>query len=239
MALLARGPGVKPGRFVGDFVNLVDLAPTFLDVAGIKPPEVMTGRSFLNVLRSSKSGLVDRKRSWVVTGRERHVGAAREDNLPYPHRALRTADFLYIKNFAPERWPMGTPNFDTQAELPAFQQLQNNTFVAFADMDASPTKAWLVSQFGETQWQWHYDYAFAKRPAEELYDLRNDPDQTRNVAADPVFTKQKRALSAQLMKVLTEAKDPRVIGDGGTFDRPPFTDPQGDAPARKRPNRAK
>ncbi len=115
VALIARGPGVKGGRVVDDFVNLMDLAPTFLEAGGVKPPDVMTGRSFLNVLRSDKSGQVDPTRTWVVTGRERHVAAAREDNLPYPHRALRTADFLYIRNFAPDRWPMGSPKFDEQS----------------------------------------------------------------------------------------------------------------------------
>ena len=28
------------------------------------------------------------------------------------------------------------------------------------------------------------------------------------------------------MKVLTDAGDPRVTGDGGTFDRAPFSDPE-------------
>ncbi len=32
---------------------------------------------------------------------------------------------------------------------------------------------------------------------------------------------KKKALSNRLMKLLTEAKDPRVIGDGKTFDQPP------------------
>lgn len=99
VALLARVPGGKGGRVVEDFVNLMDLAPTFLEVGGIKPPPVMTGRSFLAVLRSDKSGQVDPTRTWVVAGRERHVAAAREGNLPYPMRALRTRDFIYIRNF--------------------------------------------------------------------------------------------------------------------------------------------
>jgi len=224
VALIARGPGVKGGRVVDDFVNLMDLAPTFLETGGVKPPDVMTAHSFLNVLRSDKSGQVDPSRTWVVTGRERHVAAAREDNRPYPHRALRTPDFLYVRNFAPDRWPMGSPKFTGQANLPSAEALEKNTFVAFADMDASPTKAWLVSQYAEPQWQWHYDYAFAKRPAEELYDLKNDPDQTKNLAANPEFGDQKRKLAARLLRVLTDAKDPRVIGDGQTFERSPFTD---------------
>jgi N-sulfoglucosamine sulfohydrolase len=226
VALIARGPGINGGRVVDDFVNLMDLAPTFLEAGGVKPPDVMTGRSFMNVLRSGKSGQVDPSRTWVVTGRERHVAAAREGNLPYPHRALRTPDFLYIRNFAPDRWPLGRPNFTSRADLPSASALEHNTFVAFADMDASPTKAWLVGQFAEPAWQWHYDYAFAKRPAEELYDLTNDPDETKNVAGEPSFAARKRVLSERLLKELTEAKDPRVLGDSRTFDRPPFTDGQ-------------
>ena len=224
VALIARGPGVKGGRVVDDFVNLMDLAPTFLEAGGLQPPEVMTGRSFVNVLRSGKSGHVDPDRTSVVTGRERHVAAARDRNLPYPHRALRTAEFLYLRNFAPDRWPMGSPKFESKADLPSFDALEKNTFVAFADMDASPTKAWLVRQYAEPRWQWHYDYAFVKRPAEELYDLKDDPDQTKNLATDPAFGARKRELSAQLLKALTDAQDPRVTGDGQTFERSPFTD---------------
>jgi uncharacterized sulfatase len=93
-------------------------------------------------------------------------------------------------------------------------------------MDASPTKAWLVREFTEPRWRWHYDYAFGKRPSEELYDLRNDPDQTRNLASDPAFAARRRELGERLTKVLTDAKDPRVTGDGKTFERSPFTDEQ-------------
>ncbi len=234
VALVVRGPGIKAGRVVDDFVNLMDLAPTFLELGGVKPPAVMTGRSFVNVLHAEQSGQIDPTRTWVVTGRERHVAAAREGNLPYPHRALRTPDFLYIRNFAPDRWPMGSPKFVSQSDLPSFAALEKNTFVAFADMDASPTKAWLVRQYTEPAWQWHYDYAFAKRPAEELYDLKNDPDETRNLAAEPAFAQTKRELSERLLKILTDAHDPRVLGDGHTFDRPPFAGVQAGADAKGR-----
>ena len=224
VALIARGPGIKPGRVVDDFVNLMDLAPTFLEVGGLTPPEVMTGRSLLDVLRSEKSGQVDPSRTWVVTGRERHVADAREGNLPYPQRALHTPDFLYIRNFAPDRWPMGTPKFTGPSDMPSLEVLVEKTFDAFADMDASPTKAWLVHQFGEKDWEWHYNYAFGKRPREELYDLRKDPDQTLNLASDPAYAKQREELAARLMNILTEAKDPRVLDNGKVYENPPFTD---------------
>jgi uncharacterized sulfatase len=225
VTLAVRWPGQKAGRVADDFVNLMDLAPTFLEIGGVKPPAGMNGRSIVNVLKSDRSGLVDETRTWVVTGRERHVAGAREDNLPYPHRALRTRDFLYVRNFKPERWPMGAPYAVTEAQAPPAAALATNTFVAFPDMDASPTKAWLVEHRNDPAWKWHYEYAFGKRPAEELYDLRKDPDQVKNVAADPAYAAEKAKLAERLMKVLTDAGDPRVTGDGQTFERPPFTDP--------------
>ncbi|MBM4154108.1 MAG: sulfatase [Lentisphaerae bacterium] len=232
VALLARVPGGRGGRIVDDFANLMDLAPTFLEAGGVKPPEVMTGRSLWPVLTSDKSGQVDPARTWVVTGRERHVENAREGFVGYPHRSFRTAEHLYIRNFRPDRWPMGDPLAVTADGAPSVTELEHNTRIAFADMDASPTKAWLVGVRNEAAWKWHYDFAFGKRPAEELYDLRKDPDQARNVADDPAYAAAKKDLADRLMKVLTETGDPRVTGDGMTFERTPFTD--GPAPGARK-----
>ena len=234
VALVARWPGGKPGRVIDDFVNLMDLAPTFLEAGGLEPPEVMTGRSLLDVLKSDRSGQVDPSHTWVVTGRERHVAAAREENKPYPQRALRTRDFLYIRNFRPDRWPLGAPYGVTEKATLSAQELANNTFAAFPDMDASPTKAWLVEHRHEPQWRPFYDYAFAKRSGEELYDLRSDPDEIVNVAGDPAYAETKRELSERLLEILTDARDPRVTGDGETFERSPFTDAEPPRPAPRR-----
>jgi uncharacterized sulfatase len=140
-------------------------------------------------------------------------------------RSLRTKDFAYVRNFKEDRWPMGSPKAAAESTLPPAEALESNTFVAFADMDASPTKAWLVAHRDDPKWKWHYDLAFGKRPAEELYDLAKDPDQVHNLAADPAYAKQKQELAQRLLRLLTDAGDPRVSGDGQTFDRPPFSDP--------------
>jgi arylsulfatase A-like enzyme len=224
VALIAAGPGLKGGRVVDDFVNLMDLTPTFLDVGKAKHPPGLNGKSLLPVLTSEKEGLVDPERTWVVTGRERHVVDARAGNLPYPHRALRTKDFLYIRNFAPDRYPMGDPGGVTGDKAPTEDALTNNTYAAFADMDASPTKAWLVANRNDSKWVMHYDLAFGKRPAEELYDLKADPDQVKNVAADPKYTQARKELAEQLTKILTESGDPRLIDKECRFEKPPFTD---------------
>jgi len=62
----AKAPG---GRTVEDFISHCDFAPSFLEAAGLKPLPEMTGRSFLDVLVSGKSGRVDPRRDHVFTGR--------------------------------------------------------------------------------------------------------------------------------------------------------------------------
>ncbi|WP_202797457.1 sulfatase-like hydrolase/transferase [Chthoniobacter flavus] len=225
VAMVARVPGGKGGRVVDDFVSLPDLAPTFMEVGGVTPPAGLYGRSMKKQLQSDQGGQIDPERTWVIGGRERHVATAREDNLPYPMRCLRTPKFLYIRNFAPDRWPMGAPYSATATGGPSAEELEKNTFIAYPDMDASPTKAWLILHQNDPAWKWHFDRAFGKRPAEELYDLQKDPDETKNVADDPAYATRKDQLSKELMGKLTDAADPRVTGDGLTFDRPPFTDP--------------
>ncbi len=228
VALVARVPGGKGGRVVDDFVCLPDLAPTFMEIGGAKPPAGLYGRSLLPILKSDRSGQLEADRTWVITGRERHVENAREGYLPYPMRAYRTKDFVYIRNFAADRAPMGDAKTALQPDVLASGAIASETRVGFADMDASPTKEWLIAHRADPQWKWHYEHAFGNRPGEELYDLRKDRDQVKNVAADPAYAKTKAELSAQLMKLLTEAKDPRVTGDGQTFERPPFSGPVND-----------
>ncbi len=234
VALVVRWPGQPSGRVVDDFTTLMDLAPTFLEMAGVAPPAGMHGRSLVPVLKSTQSGQVDPARSFVVTGRERHVGNAREGSKPYPQRAIRTKDYLYIRNYEPDRWPMGSPLAATQPILPSLQELENNTRVAFADMDAGPTKAWLLQHRDDPQWKTAYDIAFGKRPGEELYDLRSDRDQLKNLASDPAQAMHRAMFADQLQSVLQAAGDPRVTGDGQTFERPPFTDPEANAGAAKK-----
>jgi uncharacterized sulfatase len=230
VALAIRWPGGKGGRVIDDFITLPDLAPTFMEIGGVTPLAGLYGRSILPLLQSGKSGQIDATRTFIIAGRERHVDRARQGNLPYPMRALRTADFLYIHNFAPERWPMGAPGDLTDTETPDGLALETNTFITFADMDASPTKAWLIAHRSDPQWKPLYEHAFGKRAEEEFFDLRKDSDQMNNVATDPAYAAKKEQYAARLQKILTEAGDPRVTGDGGTFDRAPFTDagpPQG------------
>ncbi len=216
------GKNPTKGRVVDDFVNLMDLAPTFLEAAGIEIPEVMTGSSLMPLLMSNEEGQIDPERTWVVTGRERHVSVSRDELMPYPQRSYRTKDYLYIINFKPDRWPVGNPYNLSDESTPDVQTLENNTFITHSDMDAGPTKAFLVLNRDHPAYSDYYHMAFDKRPRVELYDLKKDPNQVRNVAGQAEYKRIQAELNNKLMKLLTETEDPRVMGDGSRFDKMPY-----------------
>ncbi|GLG99867.1 Extracellular sulfatase SULF-1 homolog, partial [Gryllus bimaculatus] len=58
---LVRGPDIQPGTVVDDIVLNLDLAPTFLDMAGVETPSHMDGRSFLQLLHRNKHGTNGRR----------------------------------------------------------------------------------------------------------------------------------------------------------------------------------
>jgi len=240
VTLAIRWPGQPGGRYIEDFVNLMDLAPTFMEVGGAAITPGVNGKSLVSLMKSGQSGKVEPERDCVITGRERHVSTAREGNLPYPQRALRKDGWLYIHNFKPERMPMGDTKNLTDSFTPDQDALENNTYEAFPDMDSSPAKAWLIAHRNDSQYKWHFDYAFAKRPQEELYDLRKDPDATINLATEATFAAKKAEMAAELMAKLKAVGDPRVTQDPVPFELPPYTlDTKSDAKGKGKKGKKK
>ncbi len=194
---------IKPGRVVTDFVTFPDLAPTLLEVAGLPPHPQMTGRSFVTQLMATESGRIDAQRDHTLLGKERHdIGRTDGEMLSvgYPARAIRTDQFLYVRNFKPDRWPGGDPKF------------------GLLNCDGSPTKSYLTSlSMGDDEFRF-YELSFGKRPAEELYDVSNDPDCVNNLAGNSEYAETKTLLWEQLRRELAEQGDPRIVGDGAIFD---------------------
>ena len=210
------GSRIKPGRTVADFISMVDVAPTLLQVAGVRPQRSMTGRSFAPLLFEEKSGRLDPEgRPDVVFGKERHVPSQEKpDRGGYPCRGLRTAEFLMIHNFTPDRWPAGSPNF----------KLTNYPRQWFADCDAGPTKTYIyINRERDDQHRRAFELCFGKRPEFELYDLQKDPGQINNVAGFPGYAKQLAALTIRLEERLKSTGDPRATDPGYQgFDVHPY-----------------
>src|SRR5204862_7081292 len=66
------GDGIKPGRVVEDFVNVRDLAPTYMELAGLAPHQQRTGKSLAGIPRSERSGSIE-KREFALSGTRRHA----------------------------------------------------------------------------------------------------------------------------------------------------------------------
>jgi N-sulfoglucosamine sulfohydrolase len=188
----------KGGRVIDDFVSLNDFAPTFLELAGLPIPEDMTARSFVDLLESEKEGMLDKRRDFIVAARERHA-FVRKGGTGYGARSIRTKDFLYIRNYEPESWPAGEPPL-------------------YGDVDAHmlhypcPTKMYMLTNKEKEDVSNLFRLAFKKRPAEELYDLAEDPFQMSNVAGNDEYGEIRKMLSNKLTVYLRENNDPRELG---------------------------
>jgi uncharacterized sulfatase len=208
---------IQPNRVIADFVSLTDLAPTFLEAAGVPIPEQMTGRSLLATLLSVESGQVEKDRERVFFGRERHDVFRVENGQPvgYPARGVRNAQFLFIRNFKPERVPGG--------DSPDRNE----------DNDRGPAKSLVVGNKTDPAIEPFYVRAYEKRPAEELYDLSKDPGQTNNVAGQASYARIQAKLRDDLDNWMTQMNDPRRPGSPhpDIFDSYPIHR----MPARKQP----
>ena len=162
--------GIKnPGRQVDDFISFIDFAPTILELAGITPDEAglqpVQGKSLVPLFQSGKSGTVEEGRDYVLIGKERH-DIGRPEDQGYPIRGIVTSEFLYVKNFEPERWPAGNPE------------------TGYLNCDGSPTKTVCLDARDNPETKKYWEMSFGKRPPEELYNIREDKDCMNNLAEE-------------------------------------------------------
>lgn len=212
LAIMWPGGVRNPGRVVDDYVSFIDFAPTFIELAGLKPDQTgmapMTGLSLHGIFASEKSGRVIPARNHVLIGRERNdVGRPHDEG--YPIRGLVQDDMFYLHNFETGRWPGGNPE------------------TGYLDCDGSPTKTEVLRSRTDPVRKHFWEACFAKRPAEELYDLRKDPDCLHNLAGEagsPEHKLLKQRFKEQLFAELQAQADPRLSGQGRQFDEYPYAD---------------
>lgn len=215
--LVISGPEFfKGGREVQDLASLIDLTPTFLEFAGADRMRGLTGRSLLPLLKYGKE-----HRDHVLTGRERH-SHSHPDNHGYPARAIRTDDFLYVWNVKPDRWPAGMPVPEglTEEQISgSFSSDFKSIGDGYADIDGSPSKTVILDNPAAHAEQ--FALAVAKRPGEQLYDVRHDPDCVNNLADDPKYAPVRQELRQRLLAELRGQNDPRVSGTGHLIESYP------------------
>ncbi len=196
----------KRGRVVEDYVSFVDLAPTLLELAGI-PAETsgmaaITGRSWLPILASDREGRVEEWRDYALVGKER-TDVGRPYDWGYPIRGIVKDDYLFLRNFEPERWPAGNPE------------------TGYLDTDEGPTKSLILERGRADRSDRYWQLNFGMRPAVELYHLQDDPEAIRNLAGETEQGEVAVRLEAELRARLEEQGDPRMFGEGNVFDEYP------------------
>jgi len=200
--------GIKnPGRVVNDFVNFIDLAPTFLELAGMSADEAgmqpVTGTSLTDIFFSDKAGQVNPLRDYALVGKERH-DVGRPDDQGYPVRGICKDNFLYLRNYEPGRWPKGNPE------------------TGYLNCDGSPTKTYILDTRRKKGLMEYWQLNFGKRVPEELYDVKTDPFCMNNLAENASYIQLKIQLEAEMAEKLTSQEDPRMQGLGNIFDQYPY-----------------
>ena len=175
---------IKSPSATQSLISVIDLSATCLELAGVKSPECVQGRSFLPILEKAEIAI----REVVFAEHNWHVYKNHE-------RMVRFGDYLYIKNNFPNQ-----PNlcYESDDHYPAGEELW---------------KAHAADKTNPDQQQ-----VFANPcPTEELFQVKKDPHQLRNLVSDEKHQKALKRARALLSKWTKQTGD--SIPDNPTPNR--------------------
>jgi uncharacterized sulfatase len=119
---------------------------------------------------------------------------------------MRTDRYLYIRNFAPDRWPAGDPPI-------------------FADIDDGPSKRYVVENREKPEVRTYFELTCGKNGPDELYDVVKDPACTQNLAGVAAHADVLKKMRSELERTLTATGDPRMQGKGDIWESYPRYSP--------------
>jgi arylsulfatase A-like enzyme len=170
---VVRGPGIGKGETRDDLIEHIDMAAISLAAAGIPLPVNMQARDVF--------AMGYQPRDAVFAARDRC------DETVDRIRSVRTARYLYLRNFHPQR-PLLQPNAykDGKAIVQSLRALHQSGAL-------DPLSEALL--FRPT------------RPAEELYDWTRDRWQVKNLVDDPAHADVLVELRGRLDRWMAETRD--------------------------------
>jgi len=167
------------GRLCAQLVSVIDIAPTFLALAGAQIPEAVQGRSFLPQIADPNAKICDyafSERNWQVE---------------YCHeRALRYGPWSYYRNNAPELAHFGFVN----ATFPSYR------FASYVDL-------WKKFRSGEPLTAAQQTVFLEPRPREQLFQLEDDPLEVHDLARDRTHQKLLEQLRATMDQWIEQTGD--------------------------------
>ena len=197
--------GIKsPGRTIDALVSFIDLAPTYLELAGIPWQQSKMapspGKSLTHLFRKESD---DSHRDFLLIGKERH-DVGRPNDEGYPIRGIVQGSFLLIRNFKTERWPAGNPE------------------TGYLNTDGSPTKTELINARRSGTDDKHWQLAFGFRPEYEMFNIETDRECLTNLADADRYANLREKMKTTMQDALQAEDDPRLVGNGDVFDEYPY-----------------
>ncbi|HUQ71339.1 MAG TPA: sulfatase [Planctomycetaceae bacterium] len=200
LPLIVRDPKqTKRGITSSAMVNWADLTPTILDYCGIKPPVAPPLRPAENTGKPATAGKPKpyqfHGRSFAgILGTEQLDGwdtlrashTFHEVQMYYPMRVVREGDIKYIFNIA-----------------------DGMEYPSASDLYASPTWQGVVERNNPQEYYGRRTVeAYLHRSRHELYDLKADPHETKNLANDPAMAATLKRLQEQMQTWQKQTRDP-------------------------------
>ncbi len=172
--MIARWPGkVKPGTKTDALVEYVDITPTFLEAAGTTPQN-LDGKSFLPVLLGKSN-----KHKTYTYGLHTTRGIINGSEA-FGIRSCGTKRYRYIRNLHPDTlFTNAVTRKEGDGKASFWTSWERKARAGDAHARAMVTK-------------------YQRRPAEELYDVQQDPHCLVNLIGDPTLATKKKELSTQL-----------------------------------------
>lgn len=172
---------IPTGQVRKELVSSIDILPTILAATGVKSPANLPGRSLLALGRDGKTEW----RRYLFTGK-----AGSTAFWTFPQRTVRDERHKLILNLTPDR---SSPTAE------AYEQHWGSFFVAGCTAE----------EIAKAPPEVRRAYAVWKKPpAIELYDLKTDPHELRNLAGKTAHAKTERRLLDRLRRWQQETNDP-------------------------------
>jgi len=180
--LIARWPNVIQAGSSNAIVSGEDLAPTFIQAAGVEVPSNITGQSFLPLLR----GQAFEPRRFAFSERGAHASSLPNSTQDFDlGRCAISSTHKLIYNVL---WQLPYTPVDFNSQ-PFWKEIKG------------------IQKEGKLSQQLSELYFPPARPMFEVYDLQNDPEELNNLAGKPEVAAIERELKAAMQEKMILDRD--------------------------------